>query len=97
MPISDIEYLLECKMQRFPFSPCEGFAQRPIGDSVTMIDTEGFAMVDRVLGQLSLADSVAASDETIFDLVAREIDWQPITELWDRVAEADRAAPATRR
>jgi IS5 family transposase len=38
-------------------------------------------MVDRVLGQLSLADSLASSDETIFDLVAKEIDWRPIEEL----------------
>jgi IS5 family transposase len=38
-------------------------------------------MVDRVLGQLSLADGLASSDETIFDLVAKEIDWQPIKEL----------------
>lgn len=38
-------------------------------------------MVDRVLGQLSLADGLAVSDETIFDLVAKEIDWGPIDGL----------------
>ena len=38
-------------------------------------------MVDRMLGQLSLADGLASSDETIFDLVAKEIDWQPIDKL----------------
>lgn len=38
-------------------------------------------MVDRVLGQLSLADGLASSDETIFDLVLKEIDWLPIQEL----------------
>jgi len=30
-------------------------------------------MVDRVLGQLSLADGLAVSDETIFDLIAKEL------------------------
>ena len=29
-------------------------------------------MVDRVLGQLSLADGLAVSDETVFDRIARE-------------------------
>lgn len=38
-------------------------------------------MVDRVLGQLSLADGLAASDETIFDLIAKELDWGPIRLL----------------
>ena len=38
-------------------------------------------MVDRVLGQLSLADGLAVSDETIFDLVAKELDWEPIGKL----------------
>jgi IS5 family transposase len=38
-------------------------------------------MVDRVLGQLSLADGLAWSDETIFDLVAKEIDWERIKRL----------------
>src|SRR5262245_45910339 len=39
------------------------------------------AMVDRVLGQLSLADGLAVSDETIFDRIAREIDWAAIRAL----------------
>lgn len=38
-------------------------------------------MVDRVLGQLSLADGLAASDETTFDLIAKELDWEPISKL----------------
>ncbi|RWM79642.1 MAG: IS5 family transposase [Mesorhizobium sp.] len=38
-------------------------------------------MADRVLGQLSLADGLAASDETIFDLVSKELDWAPIRTL----------------
>lgn len=38
-------------------------------------------MVDRVLGQLSLADGLAVSDETIFDLIAKELDWEPISKL----------------
>jgi transposase, IS5 family len=42
---------------------------------------ERFAMVDRVVGQLSLADGLAVSDETIFDRIAREIDWLPIRTL----------------
>jgi transposase, IS5 family len=46
-----------------------------------MVATEGFAVVDRVLGQLSLADGLVASDETVFDLVSREIDWVPIRTL----------------
>lgn len=38
-------------------------------------------MVDRVVGQLSLADSLAASSDTIFDRMAAMIDWGPIREL----------------
>jgi transposase, IS5 family len=38
-------------------------------------------MVDRVVGQLSLADGLAKSDETIFDKIAREIDWMPLRTL----------------
>ncbi|MER8530002.1 transposase, partial [Mesorhizobium sp. M1272] len=38
-------------------------------------------MADRVLGQLSLADGLAASDETIFDLVSKELDWALIRTL----------------
>ncbi|GLS37892.1 hypothetical protein GCM10010869_34860 [Mesorhizobium tianshanense] len=40
-------------------------------------------MADRVLGQLSLADGLAASDKTIFDLVSKELDWAPIRTLLD--------------
>ena len=38
-------------------------------------------MVDRVVGQLSLADGLAKSNETIFDEIARAIDWVPIAAL----------------
>ena len=38
-------------------------------------------MVDRVLGQLSLADGFAASRETTFDRIAKVIDWRPIRQL----------------
>ncbi|WP_206616863.1 hypothetical protein, partial [Mesorhizobium sp. M6A.T.Cr.TU.014.01.1.1] len=47
------------------FSPCETFAQKPNGDSVVKVGAGRFGMADRVLGQLSLADGLAASDETI--------------------------------
>ncbi|MEI9407097.1 hypothetical protein, partial [Mesorhizobium argentiipisi] len=50
--------------RRSTFSRKEGFAQNRIGDSMRISGEEGFAMVDRVLGQLSLADGFAASDET---------------------------------
>jgi transposase, IS5 family len=42
---------------------------------------EGFGMVDRPLGQLSLADSLAATDPTIFDQIATVIDWAPVRLL----------------
>ncbi|WP_292502668.1 hypothetical protein, partial [Mesorhizobium sp.] len=45
------------------FSPCETFAQKPNGDSVVKVGAGRFGMADRVLGQLSLADGLAASDE----------------------------------
>ncbi|MER8524640.1 hypothetical protein NKH56_36380, partial [Mesorhizobium sp. M1076] len=32
------------------FSPCETFAQKPIGDSVMMVEAGRFGMADRVLG-----------------------------------------------
>lgn len=38
-------------------------------------------MVDRVVGQLSLADSLAASSDTIFDKIGRVVDWGPIRAL----------------
>jgi transposase, IS5 family len=38
-------------------------------------------MVDRVLGQLSLADGLAVAGETVFDLIGREIDWAPVRAL----------------
>lgn len=38
-------------------------------------------MVDRVVGQLSLADSLAASQATIFDEIATAIDWGPLRAL----------------
>lgn len=38
-------------------------------------------MVDRVFGQLSLADGLAESEETVFDQIAREIDWAPMQRL----------------
>lgn len=41
-------------------------------------------MVDRVLGQLSLADGLVASEETIFDRIARVVDWGPIRALLGR-------------
>ncbi len=40
-----------------------------------------FGMVDRVVGQLSLADSFAVSSDTIFDRMAVMIDWGPIRGL----------------
>ncbi|WP_206532283.1 hypothetical protein, partial [Mesorhizobium sp. M6A.T.Ce.TU.002.03.1.1] len=42
------------------FSPCETFAQKPNGDSVVKVGAGRFGMADRVLGQLSLADGLAA-------------------------------------
>ncbi|WP_206532275.1 hypothetical protein, partial [Mesorhizobium sp. M6A.T.Ce.TU.002.03.1.1] len=60
------------------FSHKETFAQKPNGDSVVKVAAGRFGMADRVLGQLSLADGLAASDETIFDLVSKELDWAPI-------------------
>jgi IS5 family transposase len=45
------------------------------------VAVEGFGMVDRVLGQLSLADSLAVSDETIFDRIGKAIDWAPVKTL----------------
>ncbi|MGX9574782.1 hypothetical protein, partial [Mesorhizobium sp. f-mel] len=56
-----------------PSPLCEAFAQNLIGDSVVLVTTGDSRMVDCVLGQLSLADGLAVSDETIFDLVAKEI------------------------
>ncbi|MER8873684.1 hypothetical protein NKI04_27930, partial [Mesorhizobium sp. M0814] len=50
--------------RRSTFSHKETFAQKPIGDSVMMVEAGRFGMADRVLGQLSLADGLAASDET---------------------------------
>ena len=41
-------------------------------------------MVDRVLGQLSLADGLALSEETVFDRIGREIDWYRIEALLGR-------------
>ena len=38
-------------------------------------------MVDRVLGQLSLADGFAVSEPTVFDEIAAAIDWAPIRPL----------------
>jgi len=38
-------------------------------------------MVDRLVGQLSLADSFASSGETPFDRIAKVIDWQPVRDL----------------
>lgn len=38
-------------------------------------------MVDRVLGQLSLADGLVWSDTTELDQIARVIDWVPIKAL----------------
>lgn len=38
-------------------------------------------MVDRVVGQMSLADSLVASNDTIFDQIATVIDWVPIRKL----------------
>lgn len=38
-------------------------------------------MVDRVFGQLSLADGLAVSDDTVFDKINRELDWMPIRRL----------------
>jgi IS5 family transposase len=38
-------------------------------------------MVDRVIGQLSLADSFAVSGDTVFDRMAVMIDWGPIRGL----------------
>jgi IS5 family transposase len=38
-------------------------------------------MVDRKIGQLSLADGLTMSEETIFDRIARVIDWDPIRAL----------------
>jgi IS5 family transposase len=38
-------------------------------------------MVDRVLGQLSLADGLVVSDETIFDRIGARLDWGPIRTL----------------
>ena len=38
-------------------------------------------MVDRVLGQLSLADGFASSEKTVFDEIAAAIDWAPIRAL----------------
>jgi transposase, IS5 family len=38
-------------------------------------------MVDRMLGQLSLADGLAVAGETVFDLIGREIDWAPVRAL----------------
>ena len=68
-------------MRVVPFSPCEGFAQDRIDDSLLTDEEKGFAMVDRVLGQLSLADGLAMSDETIFDQVAKVIDWDRIAAV----------------
>jgi IS5 family transposase len=38
-------------------------------------------MVDRVVGQLSLADGLVVSGETIFDEIARVVEWGPIRAL----------------
>ncbi len=38
-------------------------------------------MVDRVVGQLSLADGLVASSDTIFDAVAATVGWGPIRKL----------------
>ncbi|WP_210212084.1 hypothetical protein, partial [Mesorhizobium sp. M6A.T.Ce.TU.016.01.1.1] len=50
--------------RRSTFSHKETFAQKPNGDSVVKVGAGRFGMADRVLGQLSLADGLAASDET---------------------------------
>ncbi len=41
----------------------------------------GSAMVDRVVGQLSLADGLAHATPTVLDRIARVIDWAPIRAL----------------
>jgi IS5 family transposase len=41
-------------------------------------------MVDRVVGQLSLADSLAATGETVLDRIADAVDWRPIGRLLGR-------------
>jgi len=38
-------------------------------------------MVDRVVGQLSLADGLVATDEDVLDRIARAVDWRPIKAL----------------
>ena len=38
-------------------------------------------MVDRVVGQLSLADGLAHATPTVLDEIARVIDWAPIRAL----------------
>ncbi|MFL5144899.1 MAG: IS5/IS1182 family transposase, partial [Microvirga sp.] len=38
-------------------------------------------MVDRVVGQLSLADGLAHATPTVLDRIARVIDWAPIQAL----------------
>jgi IS5 family transposase len=38
-------------------------------------------MVDRIVGQLSLADSFAVSSDTVFDQIAATVDWGPVRGL----------------
>ena len=37
--------------------------------------------MDRVVGQLSLADGMALSERTIFDEIDGQLDWEPIRRL----------------
>jgi IS5 family transposase len=58
----------------------ETFAQKRIGDSVG-VGAGGWMMVDRVVGQLSLADGLVSCGETVFDRIAAVLDWGALRSL----------------
>jgi IS5 family transposase len=63
-------------------SPLEGFAQFPSRDSLGVGDSGGFAMVERIVGQLSLADGLVSSPTGgMLDELEAVIDWVPVRTL----------------
>jgi transposase, IS5 family len=76
-------------MVRFSYS--EGFAWELLSGCHSLTDGS-FAMVDRVVGQLSLADGLARSQETIFDEIGRLLDWDAIRALLGPRSGAGRGA-----
>jgi transposase, IS5 family len=69
----------------FTLSPCEGFAQLGAHDSLDQVILSEETMVERTVGQMSLADSlVEARRGGILDAVEAVVDWGPLRALLGR-------------